>query len=149
MFKAPKYRDFLDPKHVPLGYLQSVADIVSLSDRDFRTAITEAYSQFSDAIDKLVDVRVRRRPAAAQKKAQKVLGIKKNAIIALLGGILGPCLDREKNEWTNKQVKELLIAATRRSWRHSNKPTGQQYGRLKKIGFRVPFVLRNAPKRRR
>ena len=89
-----------------------------ISDHDFRAAMTEAYNQFSDAMDSLVQVRVRRRAgrssAAAQKKAEGHLDECQRSIVWVLGGMLGLYLPAD-NTAVLRRVRELCRQAKHRS----------------------------------
>lgn len=158
MFKVPKYTKFLDPMDIPAGYGMSLLPPVGISDTDFRTALTEAYQLFSDAIDQETAARMRRGrrhgmrgwkepKSGAELKAARLIERRRSEIILLLGGLVGSGLD-----WHNKEclrgARELCILAEKRAQGTHPEPRSQRDSQIARDGFRVPFSPRNAPKRR-
>lgn len=121
MFKAPKYRAFMDPKSIPDGYRQSLGT-KEVSDRDFRTAMGEAYWLFSLAIDQATAARMRRqrrvgvagKTSKAEQKATALLERRRGEIIWLLAGLQGMHLPFE-NAAAREKAKELCLEAQKRA----------------------------------
>lgn len=154
MFKAPKYRRFLDPYEIPAGYLQSLGT-KEVSDKDFRTAMTEAYWLFSLAIDQHTAARMRRQSRVgvagattrAETKAAEQVERRRGEILWLLAGLMGLHLPSE-NAASLERAKELCDQAKKRSQDAERKARLKQGGQTMKIGFPVAFYGKNPPKRR-
>lgn len=96
--------------------------IPPISDRDFRTAMSEAYMAFSQAIDLETAARMRRQSrvgvagatSRAEIKATALVDRRRGDIVLLLGGLLGLYLPAD-NEAMLKKAMELCNQARERS----------------------------------
>jgi len=116
-FKAPKYRKFLDPWKINI-YAYPIPPI---SDRDFRTALSEAHWLMSQAIDQETAARMRRQSrrgvagstSRAEIKARELAVRRRDEILWLMAGLLDLHLPQD-NEAARKRAKELCKLAKER-----------------------------------
>lgn len=154
MFKVPKYRLFADPREIPKGYLQSLG-AKEISDHDFRIALNEAHWLMSLAIDQETAARMRRQSrvgvvgatSRAELKARQLCEQRRDEILWLLAGLLGMHLPAE-NAAARAKAEELCALANKRSQDADREARLKLKRQIGQGGFRVPFSIRNAPKRR-
>jgi hypothetical protein len=152
MFKPPKYRKFLDPWKINI-YAYPLPPV---SDRDFRTALSEAHWLMSLAIDQETAARMRRQSrvgvagatSRAEIKARELAVRRRDEILWLLGGLLELHLPQD-NEAARKMAKELCAAAKKRAQEESSAARLTQVCQTRRGGFPAPNSRRNAPKGKR
>lgn len=144
MFKAPEYGKLIDPWTIQDGPLRKWFVPDKISDRDFRTAMTEAYYAFSAAIDQETRARMRRQSrvgvagatSRAEIRASALIECRRGDIVLLLGGLLGLYLPAANEAMVAKAM--LMCDQARERLQDKSHPARLRQDRqIKGGGFRV------------
>jgi len=127
-----------------------------ISDRDFRTALSEAHWLMSQAIDQETAARMRRQSrvgvagtvSRAEIQARELAIRRRDEILWLMAGMLGLHLPQD-NADARLRAKALVAQANLRREDKASAARLKQAGQIRQGGFPAPTSRENAPKGKR